>query len=55
MRKLLQGEALEERAIKLGVDIQGPPRTQSTSGAKAPLTHYVGFCVRLSRYFQHPP
>lgn len=32
MAKLLQGEELEKRAIELGVDIQGPPRTQSTSG-----------------------
>ena len=32
MAKLLQGEELEKRAIELGVDIQGPPRTQSASG-----------------------
>ena len=32
MSKLLQGEELERRAIELGVDIQGPPRTQSVSG-----------------------
>ena len=32
MSKLLQGEELEKRAIELGVDIQGPPRTQSVSG-----------------------
>jgi len=32
MRKLLLGEELEKRALELGVDIQGPPRTQSVSG-----------------------
>ncbi len=32
MAKLLQGDELEKRAIKLGVDIQGPPITQSVSG-----------------------
>jgi sugar diacid utilization regulator len=33
MNKLLQGEELEKRAKDLGVDIQGPPRTQSVSGS----------------------
>jgi hypothetical protein len=32
MKKLLQGEKLEKRARELGVDIQGEPRTQSSSG-----------------------
>jgi len=30
--KLLQGEDLEKRARALGVDIEGDPRTQSSSG-----------------------
>jgi hypothetical protein len=29
---LLQGESLERRARELGVDIEGEPRTQSSSG-----------------------
>ena len=32
MSKLLQGEELEKRCIALGVNIEGPPRTQSSSG-----------------------
>jgi hypothetical protein len=32
MKKILEGEALEQRARKLGVDIQGGPITQSISG-----------------------
>jgi len=32
MSKLLQGGQLEERAIELGIDIQGSPITQSASG-----------------------
>jgi len=32
MAKLLQGDALEKRAMELGVDVQGPPITQSSSG-----------------------
>lgn len=32
MSKLLQGEELEKRCIELGVNIEGPPRTQSSSG-----------------------
>ncbi len=32
MSKLLQGEALEKRCIELGVNIEGPPHTQSSSG-----------------------
>jgi hypothetical protein len=31
-KKLLEGEALEQRARELGVDIQGGPITQSVSG-----------------------
>jgi hypothetical protein len=33
MSKLLQGEQLEKRCIELGVNIEGPPRTQSSSGS----------------------
>jgi len=33
MTKLLQGEDLEKRCIELGVNIEGPPRTQSSSGS----------------------
>ncbi len=32
MKRALQGEALEARARELGVDIEGEPRTQSSSG-----------------------
>ena len=32
MSKLLQGAELEKRCIELGVNIEGPPRTQSSSG-----------------------
>jgi hypothetical protein len=32
MAKLLEGEQLEQRCRELGIDIQGPPRTQSSSG-----------------------
>jgi hypothetical protein len=32
MKKILQGEELEKRCIDLGVNIEGPPRTQSSSG-----------------------
>lgn len=32
MKKLLEGEELTNRAIELGIDIQGSPRTQSTMG-----------------------
>jgi hypothetical protein len=32
MKKLLQGEELEKRAIELGCDIEGNPITQSFSG-----------------------
>ena len=31
-KKLLEGDALEQRAKELGVDIQGGPITQSVSG-----------------------
>ena len=33
MTKLLQGEDLEKRCIELGVNIEGPPRIQSSSGS----------------------
>jgi hypothetical protein len=38
MAKLLEGDALKQRARDLGVDIGGEPRTQSSSGnaARAP-------------------
>jgi hypothetical protein len=32
MKKILEGEALEQRARELGADIQGGPITQSISG-----------------------
>ena len=32
MSKLSQGKELEKRCIELGVNIEGPPRTQSSSG-----------------------
>ena len=32
MKKILEGEALEQRARELGVDVQGGPITQSISG-----------------------
>jgi len=32
MEKLLQGKALEKRALELGIDIRGAPITQSVSG-----------------------
>ncbi|MBN4055281.1 hypothetical protein JYU12_00905 [bacterium AH-315-K03] len=32
MNKLLQGDELERKAIDLGIDIQGPAITQSSSG-----------------------
>jgi len=32
MKKILEGEALEQHACELGVDIQGGPITQSISG-----------------------
>jgi hypothetical protein len=33
-KRLLQGQKLEQRARELGVDIQGSPRTGSSSGAR---------------------
>ena len=33
MKKLLQGEELEKRCIEVGVNIEGSPRTQSSSGS----------------------
>ena len=32
MKRLLQGDELEKRAIELGIDIQGPAITQSSMG-----------------------
>ena len=32
MKRLLQGEELKRRARELGVDVEGEPRTQSSSG-----------------------
>ncbi len=32
MSKLLQGDELEKRCIEFGVNIEGSPRTQSSSG-----------------------
>ena len=32
MSKLLQGAELEKRCVELGVNIEGSPRTQSSSG-----------------------
>lgn len=36
MKRLLQGEELRLRAVELGVDLEGDPRSRSTSGA-API------------------
>jgi len=33
MSKLLQGTELEQRCTELGISIEGPPRTQSSSGS----------------------
>lgn len=32
MSKLLQGSELEQRCTEIGISIDGPPRTQSSSG-----------------------
>ena len=32
MSKLLQGEELQKRCLELGINIEGLPRTQSSSG-----------------------
>ncbi|MBZ0150311.1 MAG: hypothetical protein IT456_19810 [Planctomycetes bacterium] len=37
---LLQGEALEKRARALGVDVEGDPRTQSSSGRAPRASDY---------------
>ncbi len=44
MAKLLQGDELEKRAIKLGVDIQGPPITQSVSGRHKKADDFENYC-----------
>ena len=54
MRKLLQGDELEKRAIELGVGIQGSPITQSISGRHkraddAELQHRVSEAERSQR------
>ncbi len=38
--KLLEGDGLEKRARKLGVDIQGDPITQSSSGRRQRASDY---------------
>ena len=40
MAKLLEGEKLEQRCRTLGVDIEGSPRTQSTSGNSPRASDY---------------
>ena len=40
MKRRLQGEALEARARELGVDIEGEPRTQSSSGRSPRASDY---------------
>jgi hypothetical protein len=40
MKKILKGEALEQRARQLGVDIQGDLITQSSSGRRMRASDY---------------
>jgi hypothetical protein len=40
MAKILAGEELEQRCHALGVDIQGPTRTQSSSGTSPRASDY---------------
>lgn len=40
MKTLLQGEKLEKKARELGIDIQGEPRTQSSSVHATRATDY---------------
>lgn len=40
MKKILEGEALEQRARELGVDVQGGPITQSISGKHKRASDY---------------
>lgn len=40
MKKILEGDALEQRARQLGIDIQGEPITQSSSGRQRRASDY---------------
>jgi len=40
MKKILEGDVLEQRARQLGVDIQGDPITQSSSGRQSRASDY---------------
>lgn len=40
MKKILEGDALEQRARKLGIDIQGDLITQSSSGRHKRASDY---------------
>ena len=40
MAKLLEGEELELQCRKLGIDTQGTPRTQSSSGSNPRASDY---------------
>lgn len=40
MKKILESDALEQRARQLGVDIQGDPITQSSSGRHKRASDY---------------
>lgn len=40
MGKLLEGDLLEQQARKLGVDLSGEPRTQSSSGRTPRASDY---------------
>lgn len=40
MKKILEGDALEQRARQLGVDIQGELLTQSSSGRQRRYSDY---------------
>jgi hypothetical protein len=40
MKKILEGDALEQRARQLGVDIQGEPITQSSAGRQRRASDY---------------
>lgn len=40
MGKLLEGEILEARCRELGIDIEGGPRTQSSSGRSPRASDY---------------
>ena len=40
MKKILEGDALEQRAREIGVDTQGGPITQSISGSRKRADDY---------------